>query len=307
MISFLASPKPFKGGDKHNQYRAVGSWLSAVPDGEVILYGASEGIAEAGEELRVKVVPDIPSASSGAPYFGAIADHAAAHARFDLQIYLNCDILLSGIASALRLIGFPHFLLIGERIDLAEGVMVDTARPHWKKELARLAACGRVKAHGPTGIDYFAFRRGMWRSLPPVIIGRGGYDKALLAHCFKHRYPLIDGTFLVSALHQFHDYGHIDGRRNEAFYGEEARQNFQATGKNHSRPLVSDAEYVLRPERMLYWPCRGDRLRHLEVKLRYVHGWDRFGLLLRALWRILALMRLTEVRKIQLAALVRPW
>jgi hypothetical protein len=303
MISFLASPKPFRGNDKDNQYRAVLSWLAAVPDGEVILYGNSEGIETAGDHLRVKVVPDIPSAPSGAPFFGAIAAHAEVHAKFDLQVYLNCDILLSGIAPALGAIPFPFFLLIGERIDLDQGVSMDPGGD-WRPRMASLARQGRLKAHGPTGIDYFGFRRGTWRHLPPVVIGRGGYDKALLVYCLKKRYPLVDSSFAVTALHQFHDYKHIDGQRHAAFYGDEARQNFLATGSLHSRALVSDAEYVLRQGRLVYWPCRGDRLRRLEVMLRFVHGWDNAGLMLRVLWRLLERFRLAGMKKIQLAALL---
>ncbi|MFZ1983081.1 MAG: hypothetical protein WAU91_01630 [Desulfatitalea sp.] len=250
------------------------------------------------------VVKNIQSASSGAPFFGAIADHAAAHAKFDLQVYLNCDILLAGIAGALRSIPFPYFLLIGERIDLDQGVIIDVDRGNWKKKIGPLVKAGQIKAHGPTGIDYFAFRRGTWRNLPPVIIGRGGYDKALLVYCLKNRYPLVDGSFAVTALHQFHDYKHVAGERNEAFYGDEAKQNFKATGSMHGRALVSDAEYVLRHGRLIFWPCRGDRLRRLEVMLRFIHGWDNLGLMLRVLWRLLEKLQLAGLKKIHLAELL---
>lgn len=56
MITFLASPKPFKGIAKEQQYRAIRSWLAAAKDVEVILYGDSDGIDEAGLDLGVQVV-----------------------------------------------------------------------------------------------------------------------------------------------------------------------------------------------------------------------------------------------------------
>ena len=74
MLTFLSSPKPFKGKDKENQYRAITNWLSAADGAEVILYGDSAGIEEAGRELNVKVIKDVESSSLGVPYFGAITD-----------------------------------------------------------------------------------------------------------------------------------------------------------------------------------------------------------------------------------------
>jgi hypothetical protein len=64
MISFLASPKPFTGIAKEHQYRAIRSWLSSGEDVEVILYGDSAGIVEAGRELGVQVVQQIDCAPS---------------------------------------------------------------------------------------------------------------------------------------------------------------------------------------------------------------------------------------------------
>ena len=123
MLTFLSSPKPFIGNDKENQYRAIQSWLMAAEDAEVILYGDSIGIEESGKKLNVKIVKNIQSSPTGVPYFGAIAEHAATHGRYDIQIYLNCDILLDrDILTAIKNINFAEFLIIGQRIDLREKV-----------------------------------------------------------------------------------------------------------------------------------------------------------------------------------------
>ena len=212
MITFLASPKPFQGIAKEHQYRAIRSWLAAADDAEVILYGGSAGIDEAGNDLGVRVQKQIGCAPSGVPYFGAIASHAAEHGRHDLQVYLNCDILLAGIQPGLR-DRFDRFLLIGQRIDLGEGVVVELAQGDWFQRLKDLAGEGKVTLHSPSGIDYFGFRRGMWQTLPTIVIGRCGYDNALLAYFMRNRIPIVDGTFAVTALHQFHDYGHVQGGR----------------------------------------------------------------------------------------------
>lgn len=305
MITFLASPKPFNGIAKEHQYRAIRSWQGAGQDVEVILYGDSAGIDKAGGDLGVQVVKQIACAPSGVPYFGAIAGHAAEHGKHDLQVYLNCDILLSGILPAMRRIGFPQFLLIGQRIDLGEGLFVDVAQEGWMRQLTQWAAAGKAKLHGPTGIDYFGFRRGMWQGLPTVVIGRGGYDGALLAHCIRNRIRIVDATFAVTALHQFHDYEHIRGGLTAVIRGSDARHNISQAGGPRSSTLVSDAGYTLKNSLAAPLPRRGDPLRRLELKLRYELGWPNTALALRLIWRGLHVLGITRVPRLSLAEVFR--
>jgi hypothetical protein len=153
MITFLASPKPFIGIAKEHQYRAIRSWQAAGEDVEVILYGDSTGIDEAGRDLGVQVVKQIDGTPSGIPYFGAIAEHAAEHGKHDLQVYLNCDILLAGIQQALTRIEFDRFLLIGQCIDLGEGIVVELAQNDWLKRLKELADEGKMTLRAPSAVD----------------------------------------------------------------------------------------------------------------------------------------------------------
>ncbi|MHB8893786.1 MAG: hypothetical protein ACYC99_01235 [Candidatus Geothermincolia bacterium] len=268
----------------------------AHPAAEVILYGESKGTAEASRELGVSHVPIVPSAPSGVPYFNGIVAHAAEHGKHDLQVYVNCDILLAGIYDALKLIEFPRFLLIGERIDLMEEADIGISQVPSIEELSRLAATGLIRMHGPTGIDYFAFRRGSWKSMPDVIIGRAGYDGALLAHCLRNRIPIVDGTAKIIALHQFHGYEHVPGGSVTVRRGEDAQRNFSAVGSSHSALLVSDADFVMLEKGIISKPCRQDRLRHFELLIRYRHGRPLMGLLVRLLWRALAAIGVVGVK-----------
>jgi len=269
MITFLASPQPFVGIAKEHQYRAIRSWQTCGDDVEIILYGDSRGIDEAAAELGVHVVKGVASTSSGIPYFDAIASHASKHARYDLQIYINCDILLSGYLQAVSSIDFPQFLLIGQRIDLGEGIFIDVGQPDWFKALLQSAQEGNIRLFPPTGIDYFGFRRGFWKELAPVVIGRAGYDNALLAYCLRRRIPIVDATFAVAALHQYHDYGHVMGGQQAVWEGEDAIKNIQYAGGRRSLPILSDANYLLNGSSLKFWPCRGNWLRKLQIKLRY--------------------------------------
>jgi hypothetical protein len=301
MITFLASPKPFRGIAKEHQYRAVRTWLAAAENAEVILYGDSDGIEEAGVDLGVRVQKQIGSAPSGIPYFGSIVQHAAEHGKYDLQVYLNCDILLTGIQPALKQIEFDQFLLIGQRIDLGEDVFVDLAQDDWTERLNDLAGAGKIKLHYPTGIDYFGFRRGMWKDLPTIIIGRCGYDNALIAYCMRNRIPIVDGTFSVTALHQFHDYGHVAGGQKTVARGSDAMHNIHQAGGPHGATMVSDAGYTVDNSQITYRPCRGDRLRHLELKVRYEMNRPNTALALRLIWRGLHAAGITRVPQPALA------
>jgi len=285
MISFLASPKAFAGRSAIQQKAAVRSWLAVGVGIEVILYGDSPGTAAACVELGIRHVPYVEATKLGVPYFGAIADHAAEHARNDVQVYLNCDILLTPhILRAIEHIQFPHFLMIGQRIDLSEGIEINVSDSAILNDLNTLAHAGRIALHTPGGSDYFAFRRGTWKDLPPVVIGRGGYDNALIAYCLHQRIPVIDATLAVPAIHQFHEYGHTYGGSDEVFGGEDAKLNL-ANVPVDAIPVLEDADHLLRGSELTQTQCRGDHLRHLFMKFRY----DDVPLLpsvLRELWRL---------------------
>lgn len=303
MLTFLSSPKPFKGNDKENQYRAIKSWLLAAENVEVILYGDSAGIEEAGLELKVKVVKEIASSPSGVPYFGAIVDHAAKYGKYDNQVYLNCDILLSGIYEASRFIKFPNFLFIGQRLDMSPDVIVEEHPENYKQVVQELFKINKIKMHGTTGIDYFMFKRNMWKGLQQISIGRGGYDNALLEFCKRHQYSIIDGTLSVIALHQFHDYKHVNGNKQFVFYGSEAMQNLSVAGK-YSLLSVSDAEYIMDNYELIYLPCRGDKLRRIELKWRYMKKWTIISLMLRGIWRIFDSISLIKNNEYQMKKLI---
>jgi hypothetical protein len=237
------------------------------------------------------VIKDVESSSLGVPYFGAITDHAAVHGKYDTQIYLNCDILLSGIFKASQVLKMEKFLFIGQRIDLSEGVVVEEPSVSFKKVVHRYFGEKKIRMHESTGIDYFMFTRNMWKGLQPIVIGRAGYDNALLTFCKENQYPIIDGTLSVIALHQFHDYNHVSGNKKLVFGGTDAKQNLTVAGK-YSLLSVSDADYILDDYSLIHIPCRGDTLRSMELDIRYIRKWRYTSLGIRAIWRILNSLKL---------------
>lgn len=303
MITFLSSPKAFKGIDKDNQYRAIKSWLSSAKDVEVILYGNSIGIDEAGLDLNVKVIKEIESSNSGAPFFGAIVNHASKHGKYDIQTYLNCDILIFNISDTISKIIFNKFLGVGQRIDLSEGVFIDDMVENYSKILNDLHFTNKAILHESTGIDYFIFQRNMWQDLKQITIGRGGYDNALLNFCKQENIPIIDCTFNLIALHQFHNYNHVNGNKNFVFYGDEAKSNLEVAGR-YSLLSVSDADYVLENNNLNKNFCRGDIIREVELKIKYKYKLKAISLLIRIIWKFLFFIKIIRPREYKLSEIL---
>lgn len=301
MITFLSSPKPFVGIDGDNQIKAVTSWVNIDPHVEVIIYGKAKNAGEVCHMLGARYVPEIESSPSGLPYFNAIAEHARTTGKYDIQIYLNCDILLSKkVLSALKLVTFDKFLVIGQRIDLAQNVSIKVDRNQWTQSLTTLAASGKATLHGPTGKDYFIFPRGLWKGLPSLIIGRGGYDSALMAFCLRKNIPIIDATFIIPAFHLAHKYKIIKGKKQKITLDAEAVVNSELHDIVHSAPTISDASWRMEDSHLERNRARGDWFRYFENWLRYRCRMKAASYFVRAIWRLLTKFGIYRRKKISI-------
>lgn len=292
MITFLSSPKAFIGQIDVIQKNAIRSWKAVYPDVEVIIYGDGERVAETCREMGVHHVPDIQCSPSDTPYFNSIVEHSNIHARHDIQCYLNCDILMTeSVITAIKSLMLPRYLLIGQRMDLADNTNLDVTTNNWEKKLQQLKKQGKANMHAPSGMDYFIFPRGLWKELPKLVIGRGGYDNALLAFCIGKRIPIIDATASIVAFHQFHDYRHISNGQKEVMDGKEAEENKRIHKVLHSAPIVSDANYRLIDGNLLGIKFFGYRLRKLELSLRFQKRLPSISYILRIIARGLGMVR----------------
>jgi hypothetical protein len=287
VITFLSSPKPFVGLDADNQLRAIRSWQQAVPGAEIVLYGPLSLSESAQLPEWCRCVTETKTTPDGLPYFNDIVAHARIHVSHDIQIYLNCDIVLTdSLRAALpSLAGLSEFLVVGQRLDLIEGALVHPASSIIS-QLVDYVARGQVEVHPKTGMDYFLFRRGMWADLPSLIVGRGAYDNALLAYCLRRRIPVIDGTRAIVAVHQFHDYRHVPGGKRAVFSGREEGENRRRHDIVHGAPNIGDADFRL--VRGMVQPNSGRSfLRQLELRLRFEWGWKLASYGIRLLRKIL--------------------
>jgi len=305
MISLLTSMKPFRGDATLIQTNSLRNWRQLDRNVEIIIYGDGEGISEQARRFGTKHIPQIRCNSKGVPDFSAIVEHATDYARFDIQVYLNGDILLPpDFILRINQIRFDRFLLVGQRIDLMEGVVFDPMADHWNTALLECLQSRGGRLHNSSAQDYFIFPRGLWSGLPPLIIGRGGYDNALLAHCLRRRIPIVDGTWIIPAVHQWHDYSHVKGVA-ETFLGEDAQSNARLHDIKHSKPNLEDAEWQLTRGGVIKAEVWSNPLRRLEIVLRFHWRLKLLSYLLRVLLRLAWLAGFLKPRQLALATLLR--
>lgn len=210
MFTLFAVPKPFTGHIDTIQRNALASWQRL--NCEILLLGGGSDVAKVAAETGVRHIPDIACSPEGTPLLSDLFARAEAEAAYDVLCYVNADIILmSDFSAALAQVqaSWQQFLLVGQRWDtdidelLAFGLQ-------WEQEV-RAFALAHGQAHGPGGMDYFAFSAGLWRDIPPFWLGRLVFDNWLLYAARSAGIPVIDATHRVLAIHQNHTYGHIPG------------------------------------------------------------------------------------------------
>jgi hypothetical protein len=248
MLSFFTTPKPFAGHIDVIQRNALRSWQQVHPDVEILLFGDDAGAAEVCRELGIRHVPNVRKNRYGTKYLASIYDQAQGMARHELLCHINCDILLlDDFPRALeRVSGLSEpFLMAGRRwdVDIREPLRFDD--PGWRQRVKDLAA--RTNQQRPSQwIDYFVFRKGLYRDqIPEFVIGRPGWDNWLLWHARNSGAMLIDASAVVCAVHQNHDYGYHPQGEKGVWEGEEAQENYLLLEGHRKFRTLDNATHLL--------------------------------------------------------------
>ncbi len=167
---------------------------------------------------------------------------------YDVLCYVNADIILmSDFTEAIQRVQKRPFLLIGQRVDVDINGQWDFTDLSWEARL-RAYAARRGTPHSPKGIDYFVFRRGLYRDVPAFAIGRTVWDNWLVYRARSLGVRVIDATATVTAIHQNHDFSHHRQGRKGVRHGLEAKRNRELAGAA-SKPLgvfdLHDATWIL--------------------------------------------------------------
>lgn len=260
MLTFFTTAKPFVGHSGIIQRNALKSWKLLRPDIEVLLFGDDEGAARVAEELGLKHEPHVERNEYGTKRLDAMFARAQSIARHDLLCYINCDIvLMKDFPAALGRVSAAHkrFLMIGRRWDLNVTEAIKFDEDGWDERLRGLAQEQGVQ-RGADAVDYFAFPRGFFREIPPLVVGRVWWDHWLVWKARRDKGTVIDVSQIVTAIHQNHDYGYHPKGAKGVWNDEQALRNYELAGGRRHLFTIDDATRVLeakeeRSNRKRFW------------------------------------------------------
>ena len=263
-LTVFSVPKPFVGHLGVIQMNALRSWTLLKPECQIIIFGDEPGIAEAAGEIGALHVAEVERNHLGTPRLDWVFDQAQKLAEHRLMCYLNSDIIArSDLPRTAAAVGFPQFLMLGERTDLEVTEPLDFGTG-WQERLRR-RVLAHGSPHGPTGMDYFVFPTGTVRDMPGFVVGRAGWDNWMVYNARARRIPVIDATRAVGVVHQAHDYTHQHGPRKGTWLDAESVTNRRLVdGGFKTEFLLSDATWrITRPgaKPVRSW-CHLRRARH---------------------------------------------
>jgi hypothetical protein len=208
-LTIFAAPKKFDGHIGVIQRNAIQSWTRINPRPEIILFGADAGTAEIAAEFGLRHLSNVKCNQWGTPLISDLFEQAEKVGHGSIVCYVNSDIILfDDFTRALTRVAAwdDHFLMVGRRTDLDIKDAINL-EGDWASTI-RSRAQRKGKLQIARSIDYFAFSRGLYPSIPPLAIGRFWWDNWLLWKARSLQAKVVDASKPVLVVHQNHDYSH---------------------------------------------------------------------------------------------------
>lgn len=248
MITIFTTAKPFLGEISVIQKNAIESWKKLRPECEIILFGDEEGAKEAAKELGIIHVPEVKKNEYGTPLISDIFEKAQKIAKNKILAYVNADIILmSDFLKAISEINLDKFLIVGKRHDIDIKERIDYSDSDWEAELREKIKKEGI-LHGPAGIDYFVFPKGIWEKIPSFALGRTMWDNWLLYKAWISNVSLIDATKAIIIVHQNHKVHITQKYKSDVWKGPEAKINQKLAGGISHALTIRDTSEVLTSE-----------------------------------------------------------
>jgi hypothetical protein len=245
MLTLFSTPKPFQGHIGIIQRNAIQSWMRVHPDVEIILFGDEVGAAEVCREFGLRHVPQVHRNKWGTKLLRGFFEPAQQMARHELLCYINCDIMMMpSFADSIQTVNsaFRQFLMVGQRWNTDVMVPWDFNHADWDRRLSAFVT-ERGSLLDATGIDYFVFRRGLYRDMPDLVIGRIWWDHWLIWRARSLRVPVVDATRTVTAVHQNHDYSYHPAGAAGVWQDEQSKKNFELAGGKWHLYTIEDSTH----------------------------------------------------------------
>lgn len=214
MITFFSVPKAFKGHIGTIQTNAIESWLQLQPTPEIILLGNDAGVAETAQNYNLRHIPQLKYHPEWkAPLLDDIIQTSKNEANNNNLCFIHTDIILfQDFIESFLIVSkkFEKYLMVSSRWNVNIDKIIDLKNEKNRQELRQLAlATDDMYSSG--GSDFFVFPKRLFKEVPPFLLGRGYWDNWMMYQALKENAALIDTTADVVALHQNHDYAHVQG------------------------------------------------------------------------------------------------
>lgn len=206
-MTFITIPREWVEPYRTRQENAIGSWMRLDPQPYLALFCDDPGTADAAARWGAAHVADGARNEHGTPRVDDVflrGQQLAREAGAEVVVYCNTDVILGAeFARAVRLVAgrFEQFLIVGARWDVDWTELIDYDDPQWQEKLlAYVKAQG--KRHSQGALDYFAFRPGLYQTVPPFAVGRSAWDNWLVCEANYLGAHTVDAGAFVMAVHQ---------------------------------------------------------------------------------------------------------
>ncbi len=256
-LTIFSIPEPFTERIRKSRKNAISSWRRLQPRAEILLFGGDDEVAAYVAGTDIRHVPDVARSELGTPLLSDVFARAQQIATGRTLMFSNCDMLyFDELYRAIAAVPFDHYMLCGRRWDLDVPNELDPSDDTaWAAMRARYGGDGRL--HSPSGLDFFIFPRTLRIEMPPLVVGRPGWDSWFMWYLRSRRIPVIDGTGGIAALHQNHDYNHL--KHGAAQYrGLEMQINCRLAGGYAHMLGLREADWIIADGRVVRpaWPRR---------------------------------------------------
>lgn len=196
------------------------------------MIGADAGTAEAAAEYGALHIPDVECTSRGIPLVSDLFRIGQRHAVHPWLCFANADvILMQDFIDALRVVINikKRCVIVGRRWNLDVQSPLEFTNARWTGALrAEVNRRGNLFVHD--AMDYFVFPKGFYTAIPPMAIGREGWDNWMIYAARKRLAPVVDMTSAATVVHQNHDYGRFKDIR-ERRESDETQLNRMFVGR----------------------------------------------------------------------------
>lgn len=281
MLTVFTTAKAFQGHAGIIQRNALQSWKLLHPEIEVILFGDDEGTSEVCADLGLRHEPHVERHESGMKYLNFMFERAQEISGHDYLCYSNCDIVLmkdfrAAFEKALR--WKKKFLLVAQRWDTDVTESLDFSHEGWARDLRYQALTTGTPQH-PDFIDFFVFSKGLYQSIPPLVVGRSYWDHWLVWKAISEGAPVLDASWVVVPVHQNHGYGYHPLGKQGTNEDELALRNRQLSGDGkHLRSMLDSTHRITRSGKIRHTPFRRQLESEAVLKIRQALAEKTFGL-----------------------------